>query len=84
MVGGLCEDCMARGIYTPGIVVHHVDPITPDNIRDPRVTLCFDNLRLVCQDCHAKAHHPSENRYEYGPNGEIIDLPLGVEKKIFR
>jgi len=74
-VGGLCEDCLARGIYKPGLIVHHIDPITPDNIRDPSVTLAWDNLRLVCQDCHASAHHPSGLRYAYGPAGEI--LPIG-------
>ena len=74
-VGGLCEDCLARGIYTPGIVVHHINPITPENIRDPAVTLSYDNLRLVCQDCHAKEHHPSGLRYGYGPNGEILIDP---------
>ena len=71
-VGGLCEDCLARGIYTPGLIVHHITPITPDNINDPEITLNFDNLRLVCQDCHAAEHHPSGLRYSYGPMGEIL------------
>lgn len=74
-VGGLCEDCLAKGIVTPGLVVHHIDPITPENIRDPNITLSFDNLKLVCQDCHAKEHHPSGLRYEFGPNGEILRDP---------
>ena len=30
-VGGLCESCLAAGIYTPGKVVHHRQPLTPDN-----------------------------------------------------
>lgn len=75
-VGGYCEDCMARGIFTPGVVVHHIDPITPENIRDPSVTLNYSNLKLVCMDCHAKEHHPTGLRYEYGPNGEILPLSI--------
>lgn len=71
-VGGLCEDCLAKGIYTPGVVVHHIIPLTPENITDPSIALSLDNLRLVCQDCHAAEHHPSGLRYSYGPNGEIL------------
>ena len=71
-VGGYCEDCMARGIYKPGVVVHHIVPLTPDNIRDPAIALGYGNLRLVCQDCHAAEHHPSGLRFRFGPDGEIL------------
>ena len=71
-VGGMCEDCMARGRYTPGLIVHHIDPITPDNIMDPNVTLNWKNLRLVCKDCHEAEHHPYGIRYRFGKNGEIL------------
>ena len=71
-VGGLCEDCLKQGKIKAGLIVHHIKPITPENITDPNVTLSFKNLRLVCQDCHAKEHHPTGMRYKFGPNGEII------------
>jgi hypothetical protein len=51
-VHGLCERC--GGV---GKIVHHVDYLTPDNINDPSVTLNFDNLELLCQDCHNREHH---------------------------
>lgn len=54
--GGLCEECLRRGIYQPGEIVHHRQPITPENIDDPTVTLSWDNLELVCRDCHAELH----------------------------
>lgn len=69
-VGGLCESCLAAGIYTPGKVVHHRQPLTPDNIHDPAVTLAWSNLKLVCQDCHAK-EHKARDRYRFGPDGSI-------------
>lgn len=53
---GLCEDCLARGDITPGVIVHHIIPITPDNINNPGITLSFSNLRLLCRDCHAAVH----------------------------
>ena len=54
-VFGLCERCMA-----PGRIVHHIQYITPENINDPNITLSFDNLEYLCQDCHNKEHHASE------------------------
>lgn len=48
---GLCERC-GNG----GKIVHHKVYITPDNIGDPSITLNWDNLELVCQDCHNKEH----------------------------
>ena len=65
----LCEDCLSKGLYTPGEIVHHIKELSPENINDPRVTLNFDNLRLVCRKCHAEEHQQRDRRYvvdEYG------------------
>ncbi len=56
-VGGLCENCLKKGIYRPGDIVHHIEHITPDNIYNPEITLSFKNLRLVCRECHAEEHN---------------------------
>ena len=48
---GVCERC--GGI---GKVVHHKIYITPRNIHKLEIVLCFDNLELLCQDCHNKEH----------------------------
>ena len=56
-MGGLCERCYQQGIYTPGDIVHHSKVhVTPENVDDPEITLSFDNLELLCRDCHAKVH----------------------------
>lgn len=74
-VGGLCEDCLAKGLYTPGKVVHHIKPLTPSNINDPAITTGFDNLRLVCQDCHAKEHSTvPTDRYRVDEYGNITEV----------
>ena len=70
----LCEDCLKRGIYRPGVIVHHIEELTPFNIHRPEVTLNFDNLIALCKECH-KARHNECNRgrrYMFGENGEII------------
>lgn len=54
--GGLCERCWANGIVTAGEEVHHIHPLTPKNISDPNVALSFDNLMLLCRDCHMAIH----------------------------
>ena len=60
----LCEDCLRRGIYRPGEIVHHKIELDPINIEKPEVALNFDNLELLCRECH-------ENRHKHNrkPNG---------------
>lgn len=72
--GHLCEDCLKRGMYTPGEIVHHVEELTPSNITDPRISLNWDNLRLVCRECHFKEHdkRTKDRRYTFGSNGEVL------------
>ena len=52
----LCEDCLRRGIYRPGAIVHHKIELDPINIEHPEITLNFDNLELLCRECHANRH----------------------------
>ena len=74
--GGLCERCLAKGIYNPGVIVHHKIHITPENIGDPSVTLNFDNLELVCRECHADVHSSKEGkRFIIDENGRVIIPP---------
>lgn len=73
-VGGLCERCLAKGIYKAGTVVHHKTHLTPDNIGDESITLCFDNLQLLCAECHAAAHTKKNKRYRIDDCGKIIML----------
>lgn len=68
---GLCEVCLARGIFKPGEIVHHKIHLTPENINDPGITLNPDNLMLLCRDCHATAHKPGK-RYKVDALGKII------------
>lgn len=55
-VGGLCERCLAKGIYRAGEIVHHKTHLSPENINDPSITLNPENLMCLCRDCHAAVH----------------------------
>jgi len=72
--GGLCERCRKRGLLVPGDTVHHLTHITPQNIGDPNITLSFDNLQLLCKDCHAEIHSNNpdyQRRYTVSADGTV-------------
>ena len=75
-VHGLCERC--GGIAR---VVHHKQRITPDNINNPTVTLCHDNLEALCMDCHNREHIGGSSSAAAGPGytfdeaGNIVYAP---------
>ena len=76
---GLCQRCLARGVVTPGDIVHHKVHLTPENIGDPSVSLSQDNLELLCRDCHAQEHPevygrpmPRERRYSFDADGNVV------------
>jgi 5-methylcytosine-specific restriction endonuclease McrA len=48
----LCEKCRE-----PGDEVHHKTWLTPENINDPYITLAWDNLELLCHECHSIEHN---------------------------
>lgn len=68
--GGLCEECLRKGIYKPGEIVHHKQELTPDNINNPEISLSWDNLELLCRDCHGKAHG-TQKRYKVDDMGKV-------------
>lgn len=76
---GLCEHCLRLGKYVPGEIVHHKVHLTPENISDPSVSLSFDNLELLCRECHALAHpeaYPEAGggcRVEFDANGDVVE-----------
>lgn len=76
---GLCEKCQARGKYVPGEIVHHKVHLTPNNIDNPVITLGFDNLELVCRECHAREHPEiygeiAEPRVAFDEYGNVVRL----------
>ena len=73
-VGGLCERCYAKGIVKAGEIVHHKIYLTPDNLNDPSISLNWDNLELVCRDCHAQEHDGLKKRYKVDELGRVTAI----------
>lgn len=57
---GVCEECGAIGTE-----VHHIVHLTSENVTDPSVATNQENLKLLCNECHNKAHGRFEGRREY-------------------
>lgn len=75
-VYGLCSRC-----DRPGYIVHHKELLTPQNISDPNVTLNWDKLEYLCQDCHNKEHMSNHDKVireglTFNECGEIVQSPL--------
>lgn len=61
----ICERCGGIGYF-----VHHKEYISSSNIYDPNITLNFNNLELLCKDCHNKEHFAETT---FDANGEVVD-----------
>ena len=68
-VRGICELC-----GEPGEIVHHRRELTPQTINDPKETLAFENLQLLCRDCHAMVHGKKDAGagLKFDARGELI------------
>jgi 5-methylcytosine-specific restriction endonuclease McrA len=78
-VGGLCERCIRSGLYTPGVIVHHINHLTPENINNPDIALGWSNLELVCRECHAEIHEAdikrrAPRRYCVDKTGRVVPI----------
>ncbi len=74
--GNLCERCLKRGIIEPGskdrpLETHHKIPLTADNINDPKVTLNWDNLELLCKSCHDQERERKQKRWRCDEFGHV-------------
>lgn len=72
--GGLCEECYRNGIVKAGEIVHHKIHLNADNVNDPGIALSFDNLELLCRDCHGKQHQKVIRRYKIDELGRVISI----------
>lgn len=57
-----------RDAESHGYIVHHKSYIDVKNIWDTGITLNFDNLELLCIDCHNKEHF---ERNDFTVDGEL-------------
>lgn len=68
---GLCERC-----GQPASQVHHKIYLTDANLRDPDISLNWENLELLCDKCHAEEHHgggyQTRDGLRFNEEGDLI------------
>ena len=72
----ICERC-----GEPAKIAHHKRYLTRENINDAGITLSWDNLEALCQDCHNKEHHMRKPRLRYKFDAAGGISPLSENKK---
>lgn len=69
---GICERCGKANSKQ----VHHKQYLTELNINNPDITLSYENLELLCDNCHQREHHEKHSATEWGlcfdDNGDLI------------
>lgn len=68
----ICERCGKAAK-----IAHHKTYLNPRNIVDPYVTLNWDNLECLCQDCHNREHSlkpATAQGLGFDDNGNVIPL----------
>ena len=48
-----CQVCKAKGLFTPAVTVHHIEPI----LKRPDLALTKSNCMAICDRCHYEEHH---------------------------
>jgi len=59
----------------PATVAHHKKRLTAANITQSAISLAWDNLEALCQECHNKEHHRKAARparYRLDAAGRIL------------
>ena len=51
--------------------VHHKIPLTDQNINNPKIAYSWDNLQLLCKDCHDKKKKKQAKRWKVDPEGRV-------------
>ena len=75
--GNLCERCLARGIIQAGskkqpLEVHHKIPLTAETVKDPKVSLNWANLELLCKKCHDEERGRKQKRWKVDDAGRVV------------
>jgi len=79
-VYGLCEKCGA-----PGEIVHHKEPICLNDLKhNIDKVFGWDNLELVCRQCHELAHSKRIDGLTFDDNGDIVFVETAAQMDMKR
>lgn len=71
---GICEECGCTGQE-----VHHIIPLTLENIDNPLISIDQSNLQLLCKSCHDAKRSSAEKEVRsdisFDAEGNVIHTP---------
>lgn len=73
---GLCERCLSKGVIKSGDEVHHIKRLTVQNVNNPEIATNYDNLELLCYECHHAEHH-DEKSERNSKKRYLVDMKTG-------
>lgn len=82
----ICERC-GRPVYVSGVndtlpknkrlryIVHHKIYLTDENVNDDSIAYDWNNLELLCIDCHTTEHHeqPTREGLMFDGDGNLVE-----------
>lgn len=74
----LCERC-----GRPATICHHKKYLNRWNIDNPEISLNFDNLEALCQECHNQEHSRALSLAQFDDDGNVIGVKKGREERQF-
>ena len=83
----ICEQCgRSIGGSSGRYIVHHREHLTPSNVTDDYIVYGWDNLQLLCLDCHNSVHGTgaihATGLCKFDSNGDVVAvLPHSYSEK---
>lgn len=82
MLIGFIDTDFVKDAVSLGEIVHHKSYVTKANIFNPSITINFDNLELLCYNCHNNEHISKfDEQGQIKPKEENILELAGILKK---
>jgi len=66
---GVCELCGRKGTE-----IHHIEPLTEENVSDLRIAVGEDNLMLLCKSCHDSIRSGTMERCTFDSQGNVVSI----------
>ena len=75
----ICERCGA-----PAVVCHHKKWLNDVNVHDPKISLDFENLEALCQECHNAEHGSKHDVAVFNDAGELVGVKESESTKQYQ
>jgi len=75
----ICERCGA-----PAVICHHKKWLDDVNVHDPKISLDFENLEALCQECHNAEHGLRHDVAVFNDAGDLVEVKESENTKQYK